>query len=268
MKDLKIKQEILKCHAKLVSMGYKVIAIMLYGSQNYKLDDTDSDYDFKAIVVPTLEDIIYGKKLTSTSIELDNGLCDAKDLRSMMNCWKKQNVNFIELLFTEYKWIHSDYEELLNPLFLHNEEIAHYNEEKTLSCIRGMMKEKYYALFKPYPSQKEVVEKYGYAAKQLSHIWRLEDLCEKYIVDKSYQECLVPSEACRQTLIGMKRYENCFPDMKIVSESALRAMDNINKQCKLYKSKPVNQEIEKLMDDVTTKVIKKTLIDELKGENK
>ena len=57
----------------LVSQGYSVAYICIYGSQNYGLDTyTDkytSDVDMKAIVVPTLDDLISNSKPVSTTIE-------------------------------------------------------------------------------------------------------------------------------------------------------------------------------------------------------
>ena len=63
----------------LEERGYKVIYIGLYGSQNYNLSDEQSDIDVKAIILPTLQDIIF-RKVTSTTIECENGNIDVKDL--------------------------------------------------------------------------------------------------------------------------------------------------------------------------------------------
>lgn len=259
----KIYEAIEKTYDKLFNLGYNVIAIFLYGSQNYELSTDSSDIDLKAIIAPTLNDIVLGKKLVSTTIEINEGLCDIKDIRSMMNCWKKQNVNFIELLFTKYRWINPEYKEILQPLFIHNEEIAHYDEDKALKCIRGMQMEKYHALFKDYPSQKEVIKKYGYSAKQLHHIWRLWDLTSKYVLGKSYEECLVPFNQLKETLKAMKRYDCPYEKMSEVSDSADLAMRQTEELIKNYRPASVNEEIEILMNKVTTNVIRKALKSEL-----
>lgn len=51
----------------LEERGYKVIYIELYGSQNYNLSDEQSDIDVKAIILPTLQDIIF-RKVTSPTM--------------------------------------------------------------------------------------------------------------------------------------------------------------------------------------------------------
>ena len=247
----------------LVKEGYEPIAIMLYGSQNYGLAYEGSDYDFKAIITPKFDDIVYGRKLVSTTIELTNGLCDVKDIRSMISCWRKQNVNFVELLFSKWKWINPEYYDILLPLFENAEKIVHYDEDHALKCIKGMQMEKYHALFKPYPAQKEVVEKYGYAAKQLSHILRLEDLVTKYINGKSYPECLVPNKEIAKKLIEIKTYDILFTDMDKVKECAEESMERVNKLVAAYTPRLINEEIDRLMNCVTANVIKYALRHEL-----
>ena len=259
----RIEKAIEKANAQLCTAGYTVIAIMLYGSQNYGMATPTSDIDLKAIVAPSFEDIVHGRKMVSKTIEIDEGLCDVKDIRSMMGCWKKQNVNFVELLFTKYRWINPDYEKILQPLFEHREEIVHYDEKHAINGARGMMIEKYHALFKPYPAQKEDIEKYGYAAKQLSHIWRLKDLLVKYIGDYSYEMCLTPDEMTAKHLVAIKTYETLYTDMDEVAASGREAMDRVEELLEGFTPAMVNENTGKLMDKVTADIIRKALKKEL-----
>ena len=259
----RIEKAIEKANAQLCASGYTVIAIMLYGSQNYGIATPTSDIDLKAIIVPSFEDIVLGRKMISKTVEIDEGLCDVKDIRTMISCWKKQNVNFVELLFTKYRWINPEYEEILQPLFEHREEIVHYDEKHAINTIRGMIMEKYHALFKPCPAQKEVVEKYGYAAKQLSHIWRLKDLIVKYIRGYSYEMCLTPDEITAKQLIEIKTYEMFYTDMDEVAASGREAMNKVEELLKSFTPATVNEKTGKLMDKVTADVIRKTLKEEL-----
>lgn len=100
----------------LQNLGYKVIAIYLQGSQNYGLDVYDDDYksdiDAKAIVIPKLEDIILNKKPVSTTIVMDNNEhIDVKDIRVMKDMFIKQNLSYLELLYTDYYKYDSEFEE-------------------------------------------------------------------------------------------------------------------------------------------------------------
>ena len=119
------------------------------GSWNYneKLCDEESDVDTKCLVLPTFEDFCLGKKLVSTTHVMENEEhCDVKDLRLYMNCFKKQNVNFVEILFTEFYVLNPKYEKLFKPMFENREEVARYDEKAALNCMVGMAYEKEKAL--------------------------------------------------------------------------------------------------------------------------
>ena len=104
-----VQNQIQQHYDKLISLGYNVVGVFLYGSQNYELDYSGSDVDSKAIILPTLNDIVFNRQPVSTTLDMGNGcLCDVKDIRKMFECFKKQNINFVELLFTQYY--------ILNPM--------------------------------------------------------------------------------------------------------------------------------------------------------
>ena len=69
-----IADAIFNCKKMLEDRGLTIVGIFLYGSQNYNLDYEDSDIDLKAIVVPTINDIVFNNKPISTSIEIPEGL--------------------------------------------------------------------------------------------------------------------------------------------------------------------------------------------------
>ena len=79
MKKDEIFKELVNRKRILENKGYKVIYIGLYGSQNYNLDDEESDIDVKAIVLPDLQDIIR-RKAVSTFFECENGYLDVNYL--------------------------------------------------------------------------------------------------------------------------------------------------------------------------------------------
>ena len=81
--------------------GYTVIYIGLYGSQNYNLDDNESDIDVKAIILPSLHDIIF-RNITRKTIECNNGNIDVKDLITFYDIIKKGNFSYIESIETKY----------------------------------------------------------------------------------------------------------------------------------------------------------------------
>ena len=126
------------------------------------MDYSGSDVDSKAIILPTLNDIVFNRQPVSTTLDMGNGcLCDVKDIRKMFECFKKQNINFVELLFTQYYILNPIYEELFAPMLDNAEKIARYNNYASVNCMCGMAFEKYKALTYPYPSIVDKIEKYG-----------------------------------------------------------------------------------------------------------
>lgn len=85
MKRLKEHYQILQ------EKGYEIVGLFLQGSQNYNLDYELSDVDSKAIVLPSLDDILLNKPMTSTTLVLDNNEhIDIKDIRVMFNTIKNR----------------------------------------------------------------------------------------------------------------------------------------------------------------------------------
>ena len=101
----------------------------LQGSQNYGLADAESDVDTKTLVLPDFKEMIFEKKRVSTTLEVAPTVehADVKDVREMFNCFRKQNINFLEILFTPYVDINPMFEEHYEHLYRNRERIAHWN---------------------------------------------------------------------------------------------------------------------------------------------
>ena len=207
-KKEKIMKRVQEHYDYLNNKGYEIVFVALQGSQNYELDiyseEYMSDIDTKAIVLPNFEDIVLNKEPKSTTIVLENNEhIDVKDIRVMFETYKKQNINFIETLFTEFKIINPKYREIVQPLFDNNEEIAHINFNQALRCIAGMSMEKLKALQHPYPSIIDKIEKFGYDPKQLHHILRMNEFIKRYISNELYKDCLIAKN--KDYLINIKK---------------------------------------------------------------
>ena len=268
-----IANAIYNCKEMLEDRGLTIVGIFLYGSQNYNLDYEDSDIDLKAIVVPTINDIVFNNKPISTSIEIPEGLCDIKDIRLMVQSWRKQNVNFMELLFTEYSYVNPLFYEFFRPLLAARETIVRYNEKRAVDCLRGFVYEKYYRLFKDTPSQHDEVTKYGYAAKQLVHMERLASLLEHYMKREPYMECLMVSPEERQKWIDLKTYSPNPLSVDEVKERSQKVIeiveDNILNAEKYYgfTPSPQNEEVDKILNTFTEKCLKFSFKKELEEDN-
>lgn len=141
----------------------RIVGIFLQGSQNYGLDYEGSDVDTKLIVVPTFEDIVFNRKpISTTHIRENEEHLDIKDLRLYFQTFVKQNLNFLEILFTDFSIVNSMYEDWWDVLLNYREKIAHMNPYRAVKSMKGIAMEKYHAMEHPYPSKMEVLAKWGY----------------------------------------------------------------------------------------------------------
>lgn len=208
MKERMLFKELSNYKKILEDKGYNVIYIGLYGSQNYNLDDDESDIDVKAIIMPSLHDIIF-RKVTSKTIECEKGNIDVKDLLTFYDVIKKGNFSYIESIQTQYS-IGDKYIKNLFSQF-----------EVNKKSILGAMYEKRKALTHKYPSKVEEFEKWGYDPKQHHHILRLYDLLEFNLMNNSNRSYLTYSyeEPRRRELIEYKRNINNIAKSIIEADS-------------------------------------------------
>lgn len=116
----------------------QLLGVFLYGSQNYGINTTKSDVDTKAIIVPNMKDLVLDKPV-SRELQFSNGEhCEMKDIREIVKMFSKQNINFVEILFTEYSWVNPKYNHIWKKYFVNNaEKIAHMNPRYTINSICG-----------------------------------------------------------------------------------------------------------------------------------
>ena len=263
----KIMSRLQENYDTVVSQGYEIVGVFLQGSQNYKLEYEGSDIDCKAVVLPKFNDFVLNNKMISTTLVLENNEhIDLKDIRLMFDCFKKQNINFVEILFTEYKILNPKYEAFWQKLIDNNEAIAHYNNYVAINCMAGMALEKYKALEHPYPATIDKIEKYGYDGKQLHHLLRLKEFMQNYVDGIAYSKCLIADEEDRTCLIDVKcnKKYNLEESRKIAKFTIDSIVDFKNHYMHLNPVK-VNQQVEDILNDVLVSIIRYNFEDELIG---
>lgn len=204
----------------------RIVGIFLQGSQNYGLQTEYSDIDTKLVVVPTFEEIAFNKSpISTTHIRANNEHIDFKDLRLMLGTFRKQNLNFLEILFTDYKILNEKYKDLWQNLIDNREKIAHYNIYSAVKAMKGVALEKYFAMEHEYPSKVEVLKKFGYDPKQLHHLLRVEEFLRRYIEGENYERCMKPSDS--EYLIEVKLGKYNLEDARIVAKQSLDAIERL-----------------------------------------
>lgn len=249
----------------------RIVGIFIQGSQNYGLDYESSDIDTKLIVVPTFEEIAFNKKpISTTHVRANEEHIDFKDIRLYIDTFRKQNLNFLEILFTKYKIVNPIYEKWWNQLVDAREDIAHYNIHRAIKSMKGIGMEKYHAMEHKYPSKIEIIEKYGYDSKQLHHLLRVEEYLELYINGVNYEQCLIPNEETASLLSTIKKRNDFFTleQARYHAEMAIKHIEALSDYGIKKYPEGYNDEVEELLKTVQYNVMRKAITIELMEENK
>lgn len=228
-REERIMKRVQEHYDYLQSLGYEVVCVCLQGSQNYGLDEYSDEYmsdiDTKAIVLPPLDDFIAASPPVSKVVIMDNNEhAEVKDIRVMFEMFKKMNISYIELLYSDYIIINPKWADLIAPLFSNKDLISSYSRTQFIKCIYGMALEKRKALCHPYPTIKDKIDKYGYDGKQLHHIARLYEFLTRFNNGESIENCFKSNN--REELMMYKKQMNA--DGSVLSaEDAVKIADEL-----------------------------------------
>ncbi len=257
--------------AKTLIPKDRIVGVFLQGSQNYGLEIPGSDVDSKCIILPTLEDIIFNRKAVSTThIRANDEHIDLKDIRLMFQTFRKQNMNFIEILFTEYAIINPLYADFWKELTDQAEMVAQYNPHKAVSTMKGIASEKYYALEHRYPSRVEVIDKFGgYDPKQLHHLLRIYDFIVRFTSGIPYKDCLKPEEQMAQSLKMIKMFgaDNGLEAARELANEYFGEIAAIADEFRRTHPDEGNPAVDELLDNVQRKIMKKSIQLEMFSKN-
>lgn len=249
----------------------RIIGVFAQGSMNYGLDYEGSDIDTKCFLVPTLEDIIFNKKpISTTYVRANEEHIDFKDIRLFLTTVRKQNLNFMEILFTKYKIVNPLYEPYWNRLIENNEQIAHYNPVGAVKTMKGIAMEKYHAMEHRYPSKVDIIDKYHYDGKQLHHLLRVREYLIRYINGEPYKDCLVTNCGEYLKLVKTLTPNGFFHDIDTAREIAEQQLAKVisiaDEFAAAHKDDPVDAEVDKLLDEVQESIMRLGIILDLEKE--
>lgn len=239
-----------------------IVGIFLQGSQNYDLEIPGSDVDTKLIVTPSFRDIALNRKPVSTThVRENNEHIDFKDIRLYIDTFRKQNLNFLEILFTSYRLINPVYVKEWDKLIANREIIAHMNPYRAVKSMKGVALEKYHAMEHEYPSKVEILRQYGYDCKQLHHLLRVEEYLQRYINGEPYEDCLIPKDceylkAVKQNLYSLEEAR------EIAKKSIEHTVEIADKFCEVTQE-TVNPRAEDLLLDVEYNIMEISVRKEL-----
>lgn len=195
----------IKEHKKAILKEYaedQLLGVFLYGSQNYGIATENSDVDTKAIIIPSIEDLCL-KKPVSREIKFDNEEhCEIKDIREMIKMFKKQNINFIEILYTDYCLINPKYNRIWREYFINKREyISHISKRQTVMSICGQ------AIHTLNQNKTD--------GKKYANGLRLYHFLISYLSDSSYKYCInieLQEKGLSEKLIAYKQNKICVDE--------------------------------------------------------
>lgn len=259
--------------------GYEIVCLMLQGSQNYNLDlytdEYKSDIDSKAIVLPHFRDFVRGNSPVSKVEVLENNEhAEVKDIRIMFEMFKKMNISYIELLYSDFVIINPKYEQLILDLFYHRARISAFNKSQFVKCIHGMALEKQKALCHPYPATADKIAEFGYDGKQLSHCVRLYYLLRDFRNGTPLKACFKPDDQEKEYLINLKMQKDKDGNILLCDQ----AKELCSEYCRLIKELKdeaieeygdgVDSGVRGILDDICYNVLKKRFTENIMKERR
>lgn len=252
-------------HWNYASKDYNIWFLSLYGSQNYGLDTSSSDVDTKGLIIPSFKQFARSESTINSVIVTDrNEHVEIKDCYSMINNFWKQNINFLEILFSEYVILNEDYLEEWQALVNLREEIARFDELKAIKAMAGMAKQKFDHLSTPHESVKHLIEMYGYDGKQLSNIMRLKNFVYNYIRGLSFEECLTRHLPYNRDYLMMAKAQMFdYNTARRMAETITNSINNIVDDSINIKTFTKNEKVKKEVEEIVYSVYEKSIRKEL-----
>lgn len=181
--------------------NYHIFGCFLYGSQNYGLDNENSDKDYHAIIVPTVKTICEScRSFENAELSTKDGIIRVQDIRKFREDLYKGQVHALELLiskektFTRYCGVIPGFD---MPWVKANE-LAYINSYNTVANLNGLAT----SYVKDATRKFGVADReYGYSPKALMHLYRIRNMVINYINEEPSLEKLftpVGLQVCRE----------------------------------------------------------------------
>lgn len=233
---------------------YRIIGIFYQGSGNYGLDYEGSDVDTKCVLAPSLKELAESKMTSTTYVRENDEHIDFKDIRTMLETFRKSNLNFLEILYTKYYIINPIYEKEWNKLVKARDSIVKMNLPSLIKSMKGIASEKYHAMEHKYPSRMHIIEKWQYDVKQLHHLFRIKEFMHRWINGESFAHCLISTEP--EWLIDVKKGKYNLEDARRYGKESMDFIQEMYEGYLKTCDNTIDETIYKLFEEVIYNAIK------------
>lgn len=181
--------------------NYHIFGCFLYGSQNYGLDNENSDKDYHVIVVPTVKAICeYSRSFENAEIHTPDSVIKVQDIRKFKEDLVKGQIHALELLISKEKTFTHYCGTIPNfdMPWTKADELAYINSYNTVANLNGLASSYVRNAIRKF----SVAEReYGYSPKALMHLYRIRNMMINYINKESSLEKLftpVGLQVCKE----------------------------------------------------------------------
>lgn len=238
---------------KLNFFNEQFVLLGLCGSQNYNLDNEFSDVDTKLLTLPSFTNLAMNKEpLSTTHVLKNNEHMDLKDFRLFLPTLRKQNVNFVEMLFTDFYFVNSLYKEEWMKLVAAREQVARFSPNRTVLAMRGIAYNKY-KVFNNKVSE-GVREDLGYDPKQVYQLGRVVEFLERYMEGKETYADLLRTKQ-RDKLLSLKQGDLSFKEAEEYMNTELVRVEALTVDY-LAADRPEDKYVDELLNEVQYNVMK------------
>ena len=232
-------------YAKTLYDVDNIIGCFCTGSQNYGTDMPYSDVDTKLLITPKLEDIYKDQKAESTTKIMPDASDEhisVKDIRQAIHEIKKQNINMLELLYTDFYILNPAYKDCFDKLLSRRDEIVRYNQIAAVKTINGNAINSYNRMYK---------EDGGINQKQVANLVRFEYYLDKYIAGLPYIQCLRPDEETVKYIKQIREGELGENSLMTIADASINHISNeVDTFCDRTDIPPANPRIEDFLLEV------------------
>lgn len=233
---------------------HRIVGVFYQGSGNYGLDYEDSDVDTKCIIVPTIRQLSNEEKTSNTYVRSNEEHIDFKDIRVILETFRKSNLNFLEILYTKYYIINPMYEAEWNKLIRARDSIVNMNLLSLIKSMKGIAGEKFHALEHRYPSRMHVIEKWGYDCKQLHHLLRINQFMNRWTHGIAFEDCLIAHEP--EWLVEVKKGKYDIETARIYAKFAMDSIERMYEEYVETCNRAIDDWICKIFECVSYNMIK------------
>lgn len=169
-----------------------ILGVFLFGSQNYNCNTENSDVDTKCIVVRSFKEILFKTEKEAYIKKVGaEEQCNVMDITHFFSNLLKQNINFCEVLFTEYFWLNPRYKRLWNKYFIRNRE--NITRLYPTRCVESIVGQAIHTL-KQNPLD----------GKKVGNAIRLLIFLKKYEAGEKYIDCIKLSPKDKEVVLKYK----------------------------------------------------------------